>query len=104
MCSVFLLYLIQFEFKVEFQTQRQFRKREIKSFRLAPRLEGLNVLLIEISAPKVLVKVICPLYINLWPGEKSLIAKVEDEAAVHDVFTLNPRHSFTHKFKFFFIS
>ena len=28
----------------------------------------------------------------LWPGERSLIAKVEDKAGVHDVLTLNPRH------------
>ena len=33
--------------------------------------------------------------LNLWPGERSLVAKVEYEAAVHYVSTFNPRNRFT---------
>ena len=29
--------------------------------------------------------------LNLWPRKRSLIAKVKQEAGVHDVFTFNPR-------------
>ena len=29
---------------------------------------------------------------NLWPGERSLIAKVKDEAAVHFVLAAYPSH------------
>ena len=38
--------------------------------------------------------------INLRPGKGSLVAKVEDEAGVHDVLTLDPRNRFTYKFQF----
>ena len=41
--------------------------------------------------------------LNLRPGKRSLVAKVEDEAVVHDVLTLDPRHRYTYKLQFFFV-
>ena len=38
--------------------------------------------------------------LNLRPGKRSLKAKVEDEAVVHDVMTLDPRNRFTYEFQF----
>ena len=41
--------------------------------------------------------------LNLRPGKRSLVAKVEDEAGVHDVFAFNPGHSGFNKFHFIVI-
>ena len=38
--------------------------------------------------------------LNLRPGKRSLIAKVEDEAGVHNVVTLDPRNRCTYKLQF----
>ena len=38
---------------------------------------------------------------NLRPGKRSLVAKIEDEASVHDVMALDPRNRFTYKLQFF---
>ena len=48
--SVFVSYLCQF--RSNFHIQRHFRKLEIKSFHLAPRIMGFYSLLMEILAPK----------------------------------------------------
>ena len=42
-------------------------------------------------------------FLNLWPGEKSLVAKVEDKAGVHDVLTTDPGHRCVYKFQFLLI-
>ena len=39
--------------------------------------------------------------LNLRPGKRSLIAKVEDEAGVDDVMTFDPRNGFTYELQFF---
>merc|ERR1711911_442379 len=54
--SVFVSYLCQF--RSNFHIQRHFRKLEIKSFHLAPRIMGFYSLLMEILAPKGLTVVI----------------------------------------------
>ena len=38
---------------------------------------------------------------NLRPGKRSLVAKIEDEAGVHNVVSLNPGSGFTYKLQFF---
>ena len=49
----------------------------------------------------VVVLVLYVIRLNLRPGKRSLVAKVEDEAGVHDVMTLDPRNAFTYKIQFF---
>ena len=39
--------------------------------------------------------------LNLRPGKRSLVAKVEDEAGVYDVPTFNPRNRFSYKHQYF---
>ena len=39
--------------------------------------------------------------INLWPGKRSNIAKVENKAGVHYVLTAYPGHRSFYKFQFF---
>ena len=41
---------------------------------------------------------------NLRPGNRTLKAKIEDEAGVHDVVTLDPRNGFTYKIQFLCVS
>ena len=43
-------------------------------------------------------------HIYLWPGERSLVAKVEDEAGVHDVLAAYPGHGGFNKTYFVIIS
>ena len=38
-------------------------------------------------------------FLNLWPGEKSLVAKVEHKAGVHNVLTVDPGHRCVDKFQ-----
>ena len=44
------------------------------------------------------------IYLNLRPVMGRLITKVEDEAGVHNILTLDPRNRFTYEFQFLFIN
>ena len=50
-----------------------------------------------------LLKDIHVIRLNLRPGKRSLVAKVEDEAGVHDVLTLDPKNRFSYERQFFCI-
>ena len=53
----------------------------------------------------IIIKSVCShvMRYNLRPRKGLLIAKVEDEAVVYDVLTLDPRHRYTYKLQFFLV-
>ena len=48
-----------------------------------------------------LTYLIIHILINLWPGKRSIISKVKDKAAIHDVLSFYPSHWCFKKFHFF---